>query len=86
MSNLYYKYFHYIHETRVPAFLRFSDMRYIQVNLFVFFFFLVFSVSPTLFLPFKSIVCVWSEVAGQSVFVPCDLSSFKVSWLWSSQT
>lgn len=38
MSNLYYKYVHYIHEIRVPAFLRFSDMRYIKVNLIVFFF------------------------------------------------
>lgn len=27
--TLYYKHFHYIHETCVPAFLRFSDMRYI---------------------------------------------------------
>lgn len=91
MSKLYYKYSHYIHETRVPAFFFF----FYALVIWGIFRSIFLSFSPPPFHPlffsfiplyFKSIVCVWSEVAGQSVFVPCDLSSFKVSWLWSSQT
>lgn len=81
MSNLYYKYFHYIHETRVPAFLRFLVIWGIFRSIFLSFFSL--STSHPLFFCLslsllKSIVCL--EFSGWSVGL-CSLRSEQLQSL-----